>query len=120
MEVSLSVIIPARNEANNIENLLLDLQKQQYSDFEVIVVDDHSEDNTLEVVERFIQSNPWCRLLSNLHSGKKAALTLGIESAKGSIIVTTDADCRISSGWLSALKRYFGRKEIKNWEQRLR
>src|SRR5688572_2976044 len=79
-----SVIIPARNEESNIGQLLADLENQVYDGFEVIVVDDHSEDNTVKVVEGFMERNSRFRVLTNSGVGKKTALTLGVQSSKGS------------------------------------
>ena len=102
----ISVLIPARNEAANIHNLLKDLNKQDDLHFEVIVVNDHSDDNTCQVVEDLIAGG-----FNNLKvisikngAGKKKALELGVTEAEGTIIITTDADCRVSSGWVSAFR----------------
>lgn len=108
-----SVIIPARNECSNIGHLLSDLEKQSYARFEVIVVDDHSDDETVNMVRRFTDKNPTYKVLRNDAAGKKTALTLGIHSANGSIIVTTDADCRVSSNWISSLVETFKDQNVK-------
>src|SRR6476620_9818650 len=84
----LSVIIPARNEENNIEACLLSLQKQSYPAhlYEILVVDDHSEDKTAEVVTRFPISN--LRLISlkdfvhdETNSYKKKAIEVAVQQA---------------------------------------
>lgn len=108
-----SVIIPTRNEESNIKPLLSDLEKQNYAHFEVIVIDDHSEDETVSVVRTFVEKDNTFRILHNRGAGKKTALTLGVQSAKGSIIVTTDADCRVSSEWISILVERFKDQKIK-------
>ena len=109
----ISVVIPVRNEGHNIKYLLTDLEKQDHVDFEVIVVDDHSEDNTTHLVEDVIIRDPRFRIIHNAGEGKKTALTSGIESAKGTIIITTDADCRVSAEWISTLARFFSEEELK-------
>ena len=109
----ISVIIPARNEAKNIEDLLADLAKQTYPQFQVVVVDDHSEDNTSSSVVGAIVGDPRFRLIKNEGAGKKAALATGIKIASGPILVTTDADCRVSSEWLSALTSSFDNEKVK-------
>lgn len=111
--IFISVVIPARNEEGNIGRLLADLENQDHADFEVIVVNDHSEDNTVRMVGEAVARNPRLRVINNGGDGKKAALTSGIEAAKGSIIVTTDADCRVSRKWLSVLALFFEDKEVK-------
>ena len=112
----ISVIIPVRNEEDQISHLLEDLVLQQYPPelFEVIVIDDASTDGTNDVVKRFIQQNSIIsiRLLtlkegSHSTGGKKSAINKGIEAAKGTLIITTDADCRTKPGWLSAIAGYY-------------
>ncbi len=105
-----SVIIPARNEALNIEQCLLTVLNQQYPVelFEVIVVDDFSTDDTSAVVQRLQQQYPNLQLLQlsqmvyekQLNSYKKKAIELAIKRATGDWIVTTDADCFVTDQWL--------------------
>lgn len=103
--VKISVLIPARNEEMNIGRLLHALEQQDYPRqlFEVIVIDDHSADDTAAVVRQFAG----VRLLSlqedALNSYKKKAIEKGIAAATGELIVTTDADCEPGIGWLSAI-----------------
>lgn len=107
LNATVSVIIPARNEEVNIAELLSCLQKQDYPAdlLEIIVVDDHSNDNTAAVVEGFLEDER-IRLLSSpardTNSFKKAAIAHGIEQSNGEIIITTDADCRMGRNWLSS------------------
>lgn len=102
---SVSVIIAARNEEHNIGRTILDLLNQDFprEALEIIIVDDHSTDNTAAVVSSFkdhgvqlIQLN----IGEAFNSYKKYAITKAIESAKGEVIVTTDADCRMGPNWL--------------------
>jgi cellulose synthase/poly-beta-1,6-N-acetylglucosamine synthase-like glycosyltransferase len=109
----LSVIIPVRNEAHTITRLLDTLSNQDYAaeNFEVVVINDHSSDKTEEVVNAWTKENPEISLtLLNQdaeHQGKKDALTRGIGYAKGEIVVTTDGDCVVQSGWLSSIAYAF-------------
>ncbi len=102
---SVSVIIPARNEEENIGRLLKALEKQTYPEeqFEIIVVDDNSTDKTDEIVMQF----PAVKLLKlekdAINSYKKKAITKAIASASGELIVTTDADCIPSADWLQTI-----------------
>lgn len=96
---SISVIIPVRNEPN-LDQLLSDLAQQQYSSYEVIVVDDHST---------VAPTNS----IPNKDHGKKSAIVTGIISAKGDIIVTTDGDCRVTPQWLSEINKGFQDPKIK-------
>jgi cellulose synthase/poly-beta-1,6-N-acetylglucosamine synthase-like glycosyltransferase len=106
----ISVIIPARNEAHNIDALLGALSKQAFpvEQFEVIIVDDHSTDGTSEKILAAAIAN--VRVLhSNIDaalSSKKRALEFGISQAKGELIVTTDADCIPPPNWLQCLHSF--------------
>ncbi len=99
----ISVIIPIRNEAQSIDLLLHDLMQQRYQTFEVIIVDDHSEDGTFSIVSRQIIADTRFKIVSANEPSKKHALTQGINLAKGEIIVTTDGDCRVGKNWLVAI-----------------
>ncbi|MCS7004094.1 MAG: glycosyltransferase [Cytophagales bacterium] len=107
--VYFSVLIVVRNEAKNISQLLEDLVKQSFSNFEVIVIDDNSTDGTLEILKKFSQDSPFSfKILSyvrkkNFVAHKKACIALGISHAKGSYIVTTDGDCRVLPTWLESI-----------------
>lgn len=107
-QTTISVIIPARNEEENIAALLQALEKQTYpsSQFEVIVIDDHSTDNTAGIVKQF----PSVKLLQltadNINSYKKKAIETGITAASGQLIVTTDADCVPPPTWLETIAAF--------------
>lgn len=109
----ISILIPVRNEALNISVILASVTAQNYPQekFEVILVDDHSEDNTVESITAWNETNlsRCIRVirLQGTQSGKKSALTAGIQHAKGEIIVTTDADCSMHSNWLTSLAGFF-------------
>ena len=111
-----SVIIPARNEETNIGNCLQAILAQQFPQdlLEIIVVNDHSTDETLNVVEKFhssiIKVIDLEKELANapiLNSYKKKAIELAIATSTGDLIVTTDADCIMSKFWLQSLVQCF-------------
>jgi cellulose synthase/poly-beta-1,6-N-acetylglucosamine synthase-like glycosyltransferase len=110
-----SIVIAARNEEKNIANLLISLLQQSYSSekYEIIIVDDDSTDQTSDIVQQFQKQNKSIVLLHTSESfqkttGRKAtALTQGIQSAKGNIIASTDADCIVPSRWIETLVKYF-------------
>ena len=111
---SVSVIIAARNEGKNIGSLLDDLLNQHYphDKLEIVVVDDCSNDNTRDVVKDFIAKDKRIHLLETRLSKsqyryKKRAIHEGILSSNGEIIITTDADCRVSSGWVKGIIKFF-------------
>lgn len=103
-----SVIIPARNEAENIGKLLATLERQSYpaTFFEIIVVDDHSTDSTADIVRQY----PRVKLITleenAINSYKKKAVEAGIAAATGEWIVTTDADCQPPPRWLETLVEF--------------
>lgn len=104
-EQLISVVIPVRNEELTIANLLADLLRQEHRRFEIIVVNDDSEDETLWVVSRFESKN--LHVIHNRGKGKKAAIASGVRHARGTIIVTTDADCAVSPEWLTHIHTVF-------------
>lgn len=109
-QTTLSVIIPARNEANNIADLLQGLMTQTYPAhlLEIIVVDDHSTDDTAAIVKN---NFPQVTLLSlandGINSYKKKAIETGITHASGKLIVCTDADCLVHPNWLQTIEQCY-------------
>jgi cellulose synthase/poly-beta-1,6-N-acetylglucosamine synthase-like glycosyltransferase len=107
-----SVIIPARNEEKNIGELLNALKIQTYPLhlIEVIVVNDHSSDNTAEVVKQF----PDIRLINLedrvINSYKKKAIEQGILASSGQLIITTDADCIPLQSWIETIVSFYEEK----------
>lgn len=104
-QIAVSVIIPARNEEGKIQNCLDSLKKQDYptSLFEVILVDDHSVDETRSVSQNLSFDQLQVFSLPTEDQGKKAALAYGISKASGELILTTDADCRVPSQWIKTM-----------------
>jgi len=107
-----TVVVPVRNEAGHIARLLDDLKRQSHPLYEVIVVDDHSEDDTAEIVRRHLQEQPRIRLVNSAGTGKKAALTRGVQLAQGVVIITTDADCRVPAEWIATLLSSFEKATV--------
>ena len=103
--LKITVIIPARNEEENIGQLLTALQKQSYpsSLVDVIVVDDHSTDNTAAIVQQYAGVKLIQLKDGGINSYKKKAIETGIAAATGEMIVTTDADCLPSTNWLKSI-----------------
>lgn len=103
----ISIIIPARNEEDNIGKCIEAILKQDYPKdlYEVIIIDDHSTDKTIEIVSRYKDANVRCLKLSdyptdNTIAYKKKALSIGIAASTGELILTTDADCFAGQNWL--------------------
>lgn len=103
---SVSILIAARNEHQNIETVVRDVMAQNYPkhQFELIVIDDNSEDETFDIANQLKAEFPNLSVITNeVGKGKKAALQSGINNAKHPILVTVDADCRVPSEWLTTM-----------------
>lgn len=115
-DLSFTVIIPARNEEDNIRKYLPSVLQQNYPKelFEVIVIDDYSTDATADVVTEFQSQYSNLKLLRfkdilpdvTLNSYKKKAIEKAIEQASGDWIVTTDADCLVNKNWLQCFSDF--------------
>ncbi len=109
-----SVIVPARNESENIIKCLESISSQDYPSelFEIIVADDFSTDNTVSLVNDFIKKHSLknirlVELLNSEISYKKQAITEAMRVSKGDLVITTDADCIVSPRWISAIVEYY-------------
>ncbi len=118
VNLPVSVIVCAKNEAENLQNFLPVILEQEYPNFEVIVINDASLDETLEVIEKFQQTNPRLQLVNVQNNeafwaNKKYALTLGIKKAQYPYLLFTDADCAPQSKhWITTMAQHFS--ETKN------
>ena len=114
-EISISVIICANNEAANLTEFLPSIYSQKYKYFEVVLVNDHSTDDTLQVMQSFaaMHSNTQIVNLSKNTSGnKKNAVTNGIKTAKYEHLLFTDADCKpASEKWISKMSEHFSKEK---------
>jgi cellulose synthase/poly-beta-1,6-N-acetylglucosamine synthase-like glycosyltransferase len=115
-----SIIVPFRNEKENMLTLLQSLSEQNFPSelLEVLLVDDHSSDHSGEIAESFISKNGIKNFkiltLSDADDfSKKAALKKGIENSCGTLIITTDADCIFKKNWLRATVNYFEQKKCR-------
>ncbi len=111
---TISVIVAARNEERNIERCLKSLDQLIYDEqkIEIIIVNDKSTDRTLEIIENFITGKSKFRCITTQKmigtlKGKTNALANALETAKGEIILTTDADCSVSPTWAKAIASYY-------------
>lgn len=110
---SISVIICARNEEQNLKEHLPSVLGQDYPDYEVIVVNDCSEDGSFNVLGEYLQKYPHLRV-SNLNKdpkfthNKKFAQFIGVKAAKNDYLLFTDADCRpVSDKWIEKMASGF-------------
>lgn len=121
---TITILIPARNEAENIEDCINSILNQTYPKalFEIIVLDDFSEDETPNLVDNYTKNgfnNVRLLQLANhispneTQSFKKKAIEIGIRQATGELIVTTDADCIVQPNWLMLIASIYEVKQPK-------
>lgn len=104
-----SILVAFRNEEKNISQLLNGIQNQAYpaNSLEIILVDDHSEDDGLKLVLDWQKHHPECNLLVLYNganeTGKKAAIRKGSQQATGEFLLMTDADCLLHPNWVNEM-----------------
>ncbi|MGM5469651.1 glycosyltransferase [Flavobacteriaceae bacterium LMO-SS05] len=111
--ISISVIVCAKNEAKKLKKFLPSILAQDYSNFEVVLINDRSTDKTLEVMEAFKSEHDNIKIVNikNIEAfwgNKKFALTLGIKAATHNFLLFTDADCQpVSNQWINEMSSHF-------------
>ncbi|WP_177732840.1 glycosyltransferase [Flavobacterium inviolabile] len=111
--IPVSVIVCAKNEAENVTKFIPLLAEQNYPDYEIVLIDDASSDDTLEIFEAFEKQYSNVRLVKVQNNeafwgNKKFALTLGIKAAKKEYLLFTDADCYpTSKDWIMNMTSQF-------------
>ena len=103
--MKLSVIIPTYNEEKVVGECISSLDKQTYSDFETIMVDDGSTDGTLDILKALRGKIDNLKILKQKHKGPGAARNLGAKEARGDILVFVDADMTFDKNFLKNLVR---------------
>lgn len=115
--VKASVLIAARNEEKNIGNLLKSLYNQTFSKelFEVIIIDDHSEDETISIVENFLKEHKDINLkfFKAEKEGKKHAISQALHLAENELILVTDADCFLKETWIESIVNFYKEENCK-------
>src|SRR5690554_5621516 len=112
-----SIIIAARNEEDNLFEFLPFILEQDYKEFEVIVVNHQSVDNTEYILKAYKEKYPHLKIINieknhHLAFGKKLPLTIGIKGSKHEHLLFTDADCKPASNqWLKLMSSKFTPKK---------
>lgn len=109
---NISIIIPYRNEEDNIEKCLESIVNQKFDkEFEIILVNDHSNDNSEKIAKQFIEKSQFLKVqvlsLPQNFFGKKNGVIEGVKHAKHPVVCTFDADCVASENWLNAVSKAF-------------
>ncbi len=109
-----SILVPARNEAKNIQRTLESLANLEYptQQLEILVGNDNSEDETEQIISEFIQTHPHFRLISMTKSQKKVPAKAGViailaQGARGKFLFMTDADTELPPTWVRAMLQNF-------------
>ncbi|MEQ8426192.1 MAG: glycosyltransferase, partial [Cyclobacteriaceae bacterium] len=115
VSASISVIVCAHDEEQNLRELIPLLTKQEYDEYEIIVVEDRSNDGSFDYLYETASQNKNVKLVPvkskpDHVNGKKFALTLGVKAAKYEWILLTDADCRPNSNrWIKEMSFQFSK-----------
>jgi cellulose synthase/poly-beta-1,6-N-acetylglucosamine synthase-like glycosyltransferase len=110
-DIFVSIVVAVKDEASKISNLLELLTRQNYNPdkFEILIVNDHSTDETRNECSAYFSTFKnliWFDLPDNL-SGKKNAIRHGVSKARGELIITTDADCTMNNHWILTIANFY-------------
>jgi len=117
VSIPISVIICAKNEAKNLQEFLPIITNQNYSNYEIVLINDASTDETLEVMTSFKELHPKIKIVNVKNNeafwgNKKYALTLGIKAATYKHLLLTDADCKpLSNLWIQNMANQFSEEK---------
>lgn len=109
----ISVVVPAYNAEDTVEETIGLLLKQSFKDYEVIAVNDGSKDRTKEILEKIAENNKRLRVINQANKGPAAARNLGARKARGDIVLFTDSDCFAPKDLLKNINNYFKKENIK-------
>lgn len=110
MSIRFSVIVPVFNASAFLPRVIEALLEQEYpaSNFEILLVDNESADDSADVIRRY----PRVRLLTQTRPGSYAARNLGLAEASGEILAFTDSDCVVDGRWLQSIEAVFSRAGV--------
>lgn len=104
---TVSVVIPTRNRGSLIEETIRSLLAMSHRDFELIVVDQSTNERTREAVEAVAGSDPRVRVCRSMTVGSSAARNVGASESQGDVVAYTDDDCIVAPGWLNGILEEF-------------
>ena len=106
-EIIVSVIVPCYNQSSYIIECLISVENQSYKNWECIIVDDGSTDQSKEIIKQFIKNKTEFRLISKKNGGVASARNLGILNSKGTYILPLDGDDKIGEDYLKFAVNHF-------------
>lgn len=116
-QFDVSIIICAKNEAENLKKFLPSIIHQEYKSYEIVLINDASSDETIEIMEAFKEKHSKIKIIDveNIEAfwgNKKYALTLGVKAAKYEHLLFTDADCKpVSKHWITEITKNFSNEK---------
>ncbi len=105
-EIQVSVIVTCKNEEQHLPELIKKLQAQSYQKFELVLVNDHSEDRTVAIMQQASALFSSFIYVEAKAQGKKKALAEGINACSGNLIIITDADCQPPKRWIETIIKF--------------
>lgn len=111
--MNVSVIVPTYKEKKVLEDCIESLGTQTFSDFEIIVVDDGSNDGSKEILKNLAKTLPNFKFFTQEHKGAGAARNLGAKHAKGEVLVFVDADMTFDKNFLKQLVKPIEEKKVR-------
>lgn len=109
---SVTLLIPFRNEKENLSQLTTELLNLDYPFLEIILVDDQSEDQSVEILRENLKGLTHIQVIQSIEGGKKNAIELGVRLAKSELILCSDADCKFPPDWIARMVYPFKDSEI--------
>jgi biofilm PGA synthesis N-glycosyltransferase PgaC len=109
---SVTLLIPFRNELENLPKLIGELQKIEFPDLKIILIDDQSEDGSFTFLKEKIQTDQRIQILQSPEIGKKRAIEFGVNAAETELILCSDADCTFPINWVSQMISPFSEPKI--------
>jgi len=103
--LEVSVTIPVYNSERTLKQCLNSVLNQTYSNYEIILIDNNSTDNTKQIIKEFQEKNKKIKYVFEHHRTRGAARNAGVRAAKGEIIVMTDADCIVPKNWIKEISK---------------
>lgn len=99
-QIKFTIIVPCYNAEKTLSRVITSLQNQTYKDFEVLIIDDGSQDGSKEIAKKITKTDLRFHVLSKINGGASSARNEGITKAKGEYICFCDSDDAILPSWL--------------------